>query len=96
MYSRVKSKEFIEMQNRDNSGKNNRNYGKIKSPSTLAKITKLVYVYNSSFAPRLILIGTFPTVQCSKHYAMGKDTLNKYIQNGLPFKGKIFSLVPLA
>lgn len=89
MYSRVKSKEFIEMQNRDKSGRNNPNYGKIKTPSTIAKLTKLVYVYNSS---DMTLIGTFPTVQCSKHYQMGKDTLNKYIKNGLPFKGKIFSL----
>jgi hypothetical protein len=36
-------------------------------------------------------IGEFSTVKCSKHYNMGKDTLTKYIKNGLPFKGKIFS-----
>jgi len=88
MYGRVKSKEFIEMQNRDKSGSNNPLYGKIKTPCTIVKITKLVYVYNSS---DMSYIGEFSTVNCSKHYNMGKDTLTKYIKNGLPFKGKIFS-----
>jgi hypothetical protein len=55
MYGRAKSKEFLEMKNRDvffyflravlisHYAK-----GKIKSPSTIAKITKLVYIYISS------------------------------------------------
>jgi hypothetical protein len=47
MFGREKSKEFIEMQTRDKSGSNNPLYGKIKSASTIAKLTKLVYVYNS-------------------------------------------------
>lgn len=88
MYNRVKSKEFLEMQNRDKSGSNNSFYGRIKTQSTIAKITKLVYVYNSL---DMSYIGEFSTVKCSKHYNMGKDTLTKYIKSGLPFKGKIFS-----
>lgn len=36
-------------------------------------------------------IGVFPTVKCSKHFKMGKDTLTKYIKNGLSYKGKVFS-----
>lgn len=88
MFGRVKSKEFIEMQNRDKSGSNNPLFGKIKASSTIAKITKLVYVYSSS---GLSFIGEFSTVECSKHFKMGKDTVTKYIKNGLPFKGKIFS-----
>jgi hypothetical protein len=48
MYARTKSKEFLEMQSRDKKGMNNPNYGNIKTSSTIAKITKLVYVYNSS------------------------------------------------
>lgn len=36
-------------------------------------------------------IGEFSTINCSKHLKMGKDTLTKYIKNGLPFKSKIFS-----
>ena len=37
------------------------------------------------------LIGEYSTVNCSKQFKMGKDTLTKYIKNGLPFKGKIFT-----
>ena len=41
------------------------------------------------------LIGVFSTVECSKHFKMGKDTLTKYLNSKLPFKGKIFSSVQL-
>jgi hypothetical protein len=37
----------------------------------LAKIIKLVYVYNSE---NLNYIGSFPTVVCSKTFKIGKDT----------------------
>ncbi len=92
MFGRVKSKEFLEMQNRNKSGSNNPLYAKIKTSSTIAKITKLVFVYNSS---DLSFIGEFSTVNCSKEFNMGKDTLTKYIKNSLPFKGKIFSRTKL-
>jgi group I intron endonuclease len=92
MYGRVKSKEFIEMQNRDRSGSNNPLFGKTKSPSTIIKITKLVYVYNCL---DMSLIGKFSTINCSKQFKMGKDTLTKYIKSGLPYKGKIFSRIKL-
>jgi hypothetical protein len=92
MFGRVKSKEFLKMQNRDKSGSNNLLYGKIKTSSTIAKITKLVYVYNSS---DMSFIGELSTVNCSKIYNMGKDTLTKYIKNGMPFKGKMFSRTKL-
>jgi len=88
MYGCVKSTEFMEMQSRDKSGINNPNYGHINTSSTIAKITKLVYVYNSS---GMSFIGEYPTVKCYKHFNMGKNTLSKYIKNGLPFKGHIFS-----
>jgi len=85
-----KSKEFLEMQRRDRSGVNNPLYGKIKSASTITKLIKLVYVYNSE---DMSYIGEFSTVNCSKQFNMGKapHTLSKYIKNGFPFKGKIFS-----
>lgn len=35
------------------------------------------------------------TPQCSKEFKIGKDTLSKYILNGLPYKGKIYSRVKL-
>lgn len=77
------------MQTRDKSGSNNPLYGKIKSALTIAKLTKLVYVYNGR--EDMSFIGEYSTVNCSKLFNMGKDTLTKYIKNGLPFKGKIFS-----
>jgi hypothetical protein len=66
--------------------------GVIKSAATIAKLTKLIYVYkyvNMSY------IGVYSTVQCSKKFNIGKDTLSKYLLNGIPFKGKIFSRVKL-
>lgn len=88
MYGREKSKEFLEMQTKDRSGSNNPLYGKVKSTLTIAKLTKLVYVYNNE---DMSFIGKFSTINCSKEFNMGKDTLTKYIKNGLPFKGKLFS-----
>jgi group I intron endonuclease len=88
MYNLSKSKEFLEMQFKDKKGPNNPLFGKIKSSSTLAKITKVVYVYNYL---DMSLIGQYSTVNCSKEFKMGKDTLSKYIKSGLPYKGKIFS-----
>lgn len=80
------------MQNKNRNGENNPLFGKFKSPSTILKITKLVYVYNCL---DMTLIGEFSTVKCSKEFKMGKDTLKKYIENGLPYKGKIFSRIKL-
>jgi cytochrome c oxidase subunit 1 len=88
MFGKSKSKEFIEMQLKDRRGANNPLFGKIKSPSTLAKFTKMVYVYNCL---DMSLIGEYSTVNCSKEFKMGKNTLTKYIRSGLPYKGKIFS-----
>jgi hypothetical protein len=59
-----------------------------KGGDIIAKLTKLVYVYNSL---DMSFIGEFSTINCSKEFKMGKDTLTKYIKNGLPYKGKIFS-----
>ena len=46
-------------------------------------------------APTLKYIGVFPTVECVKHFKMGKDTLTKYLDSKVPFKGKIFSRIHL-
>lgn len=92
MYGKTFSHEFISMQTRDKKGINNPMYGIKKSPATIAKLQKLVYVYE---ADTLNSIGVFSTVECIKHFKMGKDTLNKYLNSKLPFKGKIFSRVQL-
>ena len=92
MKARKFSPEFIEMQKRNKIGVNNPQFGVIKSSDTIEKLTKLVYVYNSV---DMSYIGSYSTVQCSKEFNMGKDTLSKYILNGFTFKGKIFSRVLL-
>jgi hypothetical protein len=86
------SDEIIEMQKINKSGKFNPNYGKTKSTFTLSKITKLVYVYNSK---DLSYLGTYSTVECSKYFKMGKDTLTKYILSGKPIKDKLFTRTKL-
>jgi len=92
MTGKTFSSAFINMQSRDKTGKNNPQYGVIKSAATIAKLTKLIYVYNSL---DMSYIGSYPTVKCSKEFGIGKDTLSKYLLSGLPFKGKIFSRIKL-
>jgi hypothetical protein len=65
---------------------------KKKSAETLAKITKLIYVYDSQTK---ILRGTYSTLQCSKEFKIGKDTLTKFLKNGIPYKNKLFSRIKL-
>jgi group I intron endonuclease len=88
MYGKNFSAEFIKMQVRNKAGINNLQYGVKKSGATKAKLTKVVYVYDYETKN---LIGSYSTVQCSKYFKMGKDTLTKYLKNGLPYKNKLFS-----
>ena len=74
------------------TGENNPQFGKKKSPTTLAKLIKLVYVYNSE---DMSLIGAYPTVECFKNFNIGKDTLSNYLRSGLPYKGKIYTRTKL-
>jgi hypothetical protein len=92
MFGGVFSSEFISMQTRNKEGKNNPMYGIKKSADTIAKLQKLIYVYEYNTKN---LIGSYPTVQCSKKFKMGKDTLTKYLNNGMPFKNKLFSRIKL-
>lgn len=64
------------MQKRNRIGVNNPQFGVIKSFDTIAKLTKLVHVYNSV---DMSYIGSYSTVKCSKELNMGKDTLSKYL-----------------
>ena len=92
MYGREFSSEFLKYQSKDKSGINNPMYGLKKSAITIEKITKKVYVYDYETKN---LIGTFSTVECAKFFKMGKDTLTKYLKNGLPYKNKLFSRIKL-
>lgn len=59
---------------------------------TITKLTKLVYVYKNV---DVTYLGSYSTVQGSKEYNMGKDTLSKYLLKREPFKGKILSRIKL-
>lgn len=96
MYGKPLSPEFLAMQIRDKKGKNNpqapMGNGVTKSVETLAKLIKLVYVYE---VKDMSFIGSYSTVECSKFFKMGKDTLTKYIKLNKPYKGKLFSRIKL-
>ena len=92
MYGKTFSPEFIEMQFKNKKGIHNPMYGIHKSPETIAKLQKFVYVYN---VESKTLIGVFTTLECLKTFKMGSDTLAKYIANQMPYKGKIFSRIKL-
>ena len=77
---------------KNKKGKNNPMYGLKKSAITIEKITRKVYVYDYETKN---LIGIFSTVECAKNFKMGKDTLTKYLKNGLPYKNKLFSRIKL-
>jgi hypothetical protein len=53
------------MQIKNKKGINNPMYGLNKSSKTIAKLQKLVYVYD---AKSKTLIGVFSTVECIKHF----------------------------
>jgi group I intron endonuclease len=88
MYNKTFSIEFKNMQIRDKAGIKNPQFGVKKSAETIAKLFKLVYVYE--FGTKN-LVGSYSTVQCTKEFKMGKDTLTKYLKNKLPYKNKLFS-----
>lgn len=96
MFPKIGSKpfspEFLLMQKINKVGKNNPNYGLKKSAETLAKITKVIYVYDFEI---MLFLGQYPTVECSKTFKLGKDTLSKYIKLGIPYKGKLYSRTKL-
>ena len=92
LFGKTFSPEFLNMQTRDKKGKNNPMFGLTKSLETIKKLQKMVYVYE---VETLKFIGEYSTVECSRHFKMGKDTLSKYLKSNLPYKGKIFSRVRL-
>lgn len=93
MYGREKSPEFIEQMYKDKHGSNNPMWGKTHSEETLNKMRKGVYVYD---ALTMELIKEYESsLSVKKDLKMGYDTLKKYLNSNKPFKGKIFSSIPL-
>jgi len=93
MFGKEKSPEFIEHMYKDRHGVNNPMYGKAKSEETLAKLRKMVWVYDMEKNSKLL--GVFPTVMCTKTFNIGYETLTKRLQDGRLHKGKYFSKTPL-
>lgn len=87
MFGGIFSPEFLAMQNRDKSGSNNPQFGVIKTDTTIAKLTKLVYVYDAGSND---FLGAYSTVNCAKHFGISKDTLQKYLKTGLAHRGRIY------
>jgi group I intron endonuclease len=93
MFGKEKSLEFIAHMVKDRSGVNNPMYGKAKSEKTLAKLRKMVWVYDVE--KNYKLLGIFPTVMCTKTFHIGYEALTKRLQDGKIHKGKYFSRNPL-
>lgn len=93
MYNKNKSPEFIEQMYKNKNGSNNPMWGKTHSKETLNKMRKGVYVYD---ALTMELIKEYESfLSAKKDLNMGYDTLKKYLNSNKPFKGKIFSSIPL-
>jgi hypothetical protein len=92
MYGKDKSPEFIAHMSRDRWGANNPAYGVKKSEDTLAKLRKVVNVYDTT--DNYKLVGVYATVECFRKFNMGYDTLIKRLSDGKIHKGYLFSRVP--
>lgn len=93
MFGKEKSPEFIEQMYKDKSGSNNPMWGKNHSEETLNKMRKNVYVYDT--ITKELIKKYDSSVEAKKNLKMGYDTLKKYLNSNKPFKGKIFSSIPL-
>jgi len=82
------SAEFTAQQGVDRSGAKNPQYGVIKSVDTIAKITKLIHVYDAVSGELLSVLGTVAT---KKQHKIGYDTLMRHLSSGKPYAGKIFT-----
>jgi len=91
-YGKTFSPEFLDQQTKDKSGALNPMFGQVKSMETLAKLYKLIHVYD---AETLTLLGSYPTVVCKKTYNIGYDTLSRCLNTGEIYKGRIFTRLPL-
>jgi len=67
-------------------------YGKKRSPESLAKISKKVYVYEVNGSEKTFLKVVYSgIVEAKKDLHMGYDTLKKCCETNRIFKGKIYS-----
>ena len=88
MYNKIKSDAFIAQQIRDKSGESNPMFGKTKSEQTLAKLRKMIFVYDVT--QNYKLLGVYPTVMCTRLFKLCNNTLKKRINNKEIHNGKYF------
>lgn len=88
MYNKIKSDAFIAQQTRDKSGENNPMFGKTKPEQTLAKLRKMIFVYDVTQDYKLL--GVYPTVMCTRLFKLCNNTLKKRVNNKEIHNGKYF------
>lgn len=88
MFNKIKSEAFIAQQIRDKSGENNPKFGNTKSEQTLAKLRKMIFVYDVT--QNYKLLGVYPTVMCTRLFKLCNNTLKKRINNKEIHNGKYF------
>lgn len=64
--------------------------GVIKSPETIRKLSKMIYVYRVLPDQSEVYVGSFKTVECKKEFKIGYDTLKLRLLDGKIHKGHIF------
>lgn len=81
MYGKEKSKEFIEHMNKDKKGNNNPMFGKIKSETTLSKLRKKIYVYDSNKN----FVKCYESISFTvKDLHISNQTIKKYVDTNKP------------
>jgi len=88
MFNKPKSDTFLQYQTKDKSGENNPMYGKNHTQETLAKLKKMIFVYD--VANNYKLLGVYPTVLCTRLFKISHNTLTKRINNQEIYKDKYF------
>ena len=63
-------------------------FGKTKSEQTLAKLRKMIFVYDVTQDYKLL--GVYPTVMCTRLFKLCNNTLKKRINNKEIHNGKYF------
>lgn len=88
MFGKAKSEAFKAQQTKDKLGPNNPMFGKltIKTGETLAKLRKMIFVYDVT--DNYKLLGIYPTVVCTRTFHIGYETLSKRLLDGKIHKGK--------
>lgn len=73
---------------RDKTGVNNPMYGKPKSPETLAKLSKKVYVYDSNTKELVCSYDSYKSAV--KNLGVSYETIKKYLDTDKVYKNKLY------